>query len=200
MKFIIIIGFSGVGKTSAGAFLGTQVGAVHFEASKYMRSLWSESNDRAECLQDFAAKSLRTRPNAVPDAILREFEQSGAARGVITGFRSPAEVRRIESAHAVKVLLIDATVSSRIDRLRHRVRDGDPVTCEQLVKLDEAHLAMGMRTLLEAGKPDRISNEGGIADFQGSLMNYAGSCFNNKPAGSPKQWNGRLGEPFALSR
>ncbi|WP_105435799.1 AAA family ATPase [Neorhizobium tomejilense] len=198
MKFLIIIGFSGVGKTSAGAFLSTQAGAVHFEASKYMRSLWSKSEDRSETIQDFAAKSLKTRPNAVPDAILREVDQSRATRGIITGFRSPAEVRRIEATHDIRLLLIDATLASRIDRLRHRVREGDPVTCEQLMKLDEAHLAMGMRTLLEVGKPGRISNERGVQDFQRSLIKYASSFFMEKPSATPRQSGSRVGEPITF--
>lgn len=176
MKVMIIVGLSGVGKTSAGEFLNGHTAAIHFEASKYMRQLWME-NGAMGTLQDFARSSLATDPTLVADRILHDCRRVGIESVVVTGFRSPEEAAAVRAeGHEVSVLLLTAQPDVRITRLQSRRRNGDPRDFDDLAELDAAHLEMGIRELT-AECDDVLDNSLEASSFQRNLKIAANKFF-----------------------
>jgi dephospho-CoA kinase len=176
MKSIIIVGLSGVGKTSAGEYLRGTAGAVHIEASKYMRQMWEDSPSQ-ETLQTFAANSLAIDPALVAKQVLHDCNRLGVENLVVTGFRSPVEVRTIQRAsQSSAVLLLSADMASRLNRLQKRRRQGDPLDEGQLRALDDLHLAMGLEIIFEKCD-DVLINDGSQARLRKELRNLALMAF-----------------------
>ncbi|NTF64923.1 AAA family ATPase [Rhizobium rhizogenes] len=169
---MIIVGFSGVGKTSAGEYLNARTAATHVEASKYMRQIWTEMGGNGT-LQSFAKLSLTANPTLVADRILHDCYRTGIESVVITGFRSPVEVGTIRRAtQNTSLLLLTADPLSRLTRLKARGRNGDPLDLEELAALDRAHLDMGMSELISESDTT-LDNSVGSAVFQQRLEAYA---------------------------
>ncbi|MBY5394647.1 AAA family ATPase [Rhizobium leguminosarum] len=172
MKAMIIVGLSGVGKTSAGEYLNAHTAAVHLEASKYMRQIWSERGGIGT-LQSFASSSLISNPTLIADRVLHDCHRMGIDSVVITGFRSPSEVATVRGAvQQTSLLLLTADPIFRLNRLLARARKGDPIDLGELAALDQAHVDMGMGELISECD-DLIDNNQSQGAFEQYLEAHA---------------------------
>ncbi|EJT06505.1 AAA family ATPase [Rhizobium sp. CCGE 510] len=193
MKAMMIVGLSGVGKTSAGEYLNAHTAAIHLEASKYMRQIWSERGEIGT-LQSFASSSLISNPTLVADRILHDSHRMGIDSVVITGFRSPSEVSAVRGAvQQTSLLLLTSDPTFRLNRLLARARKGDPIDLRELAELDQAHVDMGMGELVSECD-DLIDNDQSRAAFHHRLEAHAKHFFtsvnNTERAGKSRSVSG----------
>ncbi|WP_320202170.1 hypothetical protein RMR16_024020 (plasmid) [Agrobacterium sp. rho-13.3] len=166
----ILCGLSCAGKSVGGEFLSHLHDAQHIEASTFMREFWSIHHCTDEGPDEFAARYLREKPNAVPMAILEHGLKLGLKKAIITGLRSIAEIEySVGAFSSVQLLLVTAQPSIRYSRSNIRGRSGAPKTQKEFELLDSMQLEMGVADMIDAPGWEIVENNSSMAAYQRKL-------------------------------
>lgn len=128
-SILLICGPTCSGKTTAAGWISANYGIPHLEASDFMRkAFWERHGLRAQAsIGDFAEAALETQPGIVSELILEHLSQYGLDTVVVTGFRSPKELKALEtglaSRHCVRIIFLDAPYETRFERAKARARE-----------------------------------------------------------------------------
>ncbi|WP_349681756.1 non-canonical purine NTP pyrophosphatase [Pseudomonas sp. UBA7530] len=164
-KNYIICGATCAGKTVLASSLTRFHAYQHIEASDFMRcALYSRHGYMTTMkIQDFATDALKKDPGIVARQIASYLKDMPTTGIVITGFRSPEEIKVLEeelSGISIEALYIDSSLEIRYQRNRKRNRADAPISFSAFRKKNDAQNAMGLDAIRAQSKI--IKNEKSI--------------------------------------
>jgi dephospho-CoA kinase len=101
--------------------------------------------------------------SAVADLCLEKMEAMKAAKVVVDGIRSMAEVEAFRKKAAVLLVAVDASPERRFELLKERGRKDDPLTFEMFVERDRRELSVGIDRAI-ALADETVSNQHATPD------------------------------------
>ncbi|QOJ91907.1 MULTISPECIES: non-canonical purine NTP pyrophosphatase [Pseudomonas] len=164
----IICGATCAGKTVLASSLTRFYAYQHIEASDFMRcALYSRHGYTTSMkIQTFAADALKKDPGIVARQIASYLKNMPTTGIVITGFRSPEEIKILEgelSGVSIETLYIDSSLEIRYQRNRKRNRADAPISMPEFRKKNDAQNAMGLDAIRAQSKV--IQNEKSIFSY-----------------------------------
>lgn len=161
----IICGATCAGKTVLASSLTRFHAYQHIEASDFMRcALYSRHGYTTTMkIQNFAIDALKKDPGIVARQIASYLKNMPTTGIVITGFRSPEEIKILEeelSGISIETLYIDSSLETRYQRNRKRNRADAPISLPAFRKKNDAQNAMGLDAIRAQSKT--IQNENNI--------------------------------------
>lgn len=161
----LICGPTCSGKTTFGRYLADNYGYYHVEASQFMTMKYWETHGINSSIDkhDFACKVLNATPFFVADKTIDFIEGKGFARGfVITGFRSPDEVKRFcnfSSLTDIHVIYIDSQFDIRYKRWKSRNRDDETYTRDRFARINSIQNSMGVCDIKNLDDAELLIND-----------------------------------------
>jgi dephospho-CoA kinase len=134
--FVGLCGFAGSGKGTVAEFLRSK-GCSHYSIKEIiaeeLRNRGMEVNRENLIMM---ANSLRSQhgPDVLVQRVIKQLPQDGNA--VIESLRNPEEVSALRANGNFILIAVDAPIQSRLQRLVGRSRPGDPLTLDDLRRLD----------------------------------------------------------------
>ncbi len=164
----IICGATCAGKTVLASALTRLHAYQHIEASDFMRcALYSRHGYTTTMkIQDFAIDALKKDPGIVARQISFYVKNMPTTGIVITGFRSPEEIRILEeelSGISIETLYVESSFEIRYLRNCKRNRADAPMNLTAFRKKNDAQNAMGLDTIRERSRI--IQNEKSIFSY-----------------------------------
>ena len=138
MKLIGIVGQPGSGKDVAAKYIAKGFGFKHISSGDVLRRYINDNKlggmDRKN-LQHIVTKLRAQNGNGVlVKLILNEIKPESNV--IVSGLRNPDEITLINKAGG-KIIAIDADVENRYKRTRMRKREGDTVSLDEFIKLEQ---------------------------------------------------------------
>ncbi|WP_159880396.1 non-canonical purine NTP pyrophosphatase [Aquitalea denitrificans] len=125
----VICGPSCAGKTTLAQWLTDENHIPHIEASDFMyKAFWERHGLRSSVkIGDFAESALKTEKDIVSGQIAKHILEKEYPISIITGFRSPDEIKILESSlgssYHIKTIYLEAEYTIRLERALLRSRD-----------------------------------------------------------------------------
>ncbi|MFJ3466665.1 non-canonical purine NTP pyrophosphatase [Pseudomonas sp. NPDC090201] len=171
----IICGATCAGKTVLATALARLHAYRHIEASDFMRcALYTRHGYATEMkIQDFAKDALKKDPGIVARQISQYVKNSNKTGLVITGFRSPKEIKILKeelSGIDLEVLYIDSSLDVRYQRNKIRNRYDAPISFAEFERKNEIQNSMGL---------DGIREHAAIIPNEKTLFEYIKRTTNN---------------------
>jgi len=168
MRLVLIAGLPGAGKTTvAKAFgeMGTPVISMGDAMREEARRLGRPDN--ISSMREFMVSLRRERGEAVvAQLVLRKLRNIDATAVVIDGLRSEEELDAFRNyAKEVILVLVEAGLEKRFQRLSIRGRPDDPKGVDELKTRDETELTVGLERLLSK-RGVRIVNDGDLSSLR----------------------------------
>jgi dephospho-CoA kinase len=160
LLIVAITGMPGAGKSTAAQGLVERgwtrivMGDVVREETR-RRGLEPDAANTGEVMQDLRRMM---GDSAVAMLCLKTISGAGAAKVVVDGVRSMAEVEEFRKSAKVLLLAVLASPERRYALLRERGRSDDPLTREMFLKRDQRELGVGISVPI-AMADESISNE-----------------------------------------
>lgn len=164
----IICGSTCAGKTILASALTRLHAYRHIEASDFMRcALYTRHGYSSNMkIQDFAKNALDTDPGIVARQISEYIKGTPKTGLVITGFRSPKEIRILQeelSGIELEVLFIDSSLETRYQRNIKRNRSDAPISFAEFESKNEIQNSMGLSAIASSAKI--ILNESNLITY-----------------------------------
>lgn len=162
---LLVCGPTGAGKTTIAEHLASDFGYMHFEASDFMRRAFYERVGREASidLPKFAGAVLAKEPWVVPEGILEYFDNFDGSPLVITGFRSPRELKSFRSLYTgedeIVAVYIEAPRAVRYKRVMKRQRRDAPESMAAMVRRDHEQDAMGLKQVRKMSGVNVVVNK-----------------------------------------
>jgi len=153
LSLFIVCGLSCSGKTTIANYLTTKYGFYHIEASDFMYLSYYETHGPNSDVRigDFARKALETNPSIVVDQIishLLQFKKAFSIPVVISGFRSPQEIKAFKLKYRgdldITEVFVDADATIRFERSVQRGRNDKVKTLDDFREIDALQNQMGL--------------------------------------------------------
>lgn len=153
----IICGATCAGKTVLASALTRLHAYQHIEASDFMRcALYTRHGYTTTMkIQDFATDALKKDPGIVARQISFYVKNMPTTGIVITGFRSPEEIKILEeelSGISIETLFVDSSLEIRYQRNWKRNRADAPINLPAFRKKNDAQNAMGLDAIREQSR------------------------------------------------
>jgi inosine/xanthosine triphosphate pyrophosphatase family protein/adenylate kinase family enzyme len=153
LNLFIICGPTCAGKTTISDYLTRYYGFYHIEASDFMYLSYYEKHTPYSDVKigDFAEKALIENASIVVDQIIKHLSELRLGLLlpiVISGFRSPEEIKSFKKKYAggldIQEIYIDAHIQIRFDRAIKRKRSNKVMTLKDFKKIDAQQNDMGL--------------------------------------------------------
>jgi inosine/xanthosine triphosphate pyrophosphatase family protein/adenylate kinase family enzyme len=170
---LIICGPTCSGKTILAEFIANQYGHYHIEASDFMHLAYYRKHGFGSntSIHSFAEEALKENPSIVSEQIIGHLDLLGGVSCVITGFRSPDELKALNlSAREFSHLYVDANANLRYKRSIARARIGHAKSKEQFLENDLKQRNMGIEKIRTKKSFERIKNEGTIDNYFSTVV------------------------------
>lgn len=156
-KNYIICGATCAGKTVLASALTRLYAYQHIEASDFMRCALYTRHGYATTMktQDFAKDALKKDPGIVARQISQYIKYTSTTGLVITGFRSPQEIRILQeelSGVDLEVLYIESSLDTRYQRNKKRNRSDAPMSFAEFERKNEIQNSMGLNGIRDLAK------------------------------------------------
>ncbi|WP_373001723.1 non-canonical purine NTP pyrophosphatase [Marinobacter sp.] len=168
----IVCGPTCSGKSTISEYLAEKYGYFHIEASDYMHLLYYRRfvsyTDKNE-IHNFAKSLLEQKPEIVANEIKKERNNLGSRRYVISGFRSPAELRPFQNeirAGVIKLVYLKSARKIRFERNKSRARADALETYHDFLERDALQFEMGLRDLEKDRRAHLVFNELSLEEFK----------------------------------
>lgn len=164
----IICGATCAGKTVLASALTRLHAYRHIEASDFMRcALYARHgyNNNMKT-QDFARSALEKDPGIVARQISEYLKGAPKTGLVITGFRSPDEIKILQSELSgmdLEVLFIEANLQVRYKRNLKRRRSDAPMTFQEFERKNDVQNSMGLSEIASGARV--ILNESSLIGY-----------------------------------
>lgn len=175
----LVCGLPCAGKTTLGEFLSNEHDYYHIEASDFMYLSYYERHgiNSAVKIPDFAEKVLKKTPAIVVDQVLAHLNEIKDSPFIITGFRSPEELRifikKYRGLNTVYPVFIEADSKKRFQRNLVRGREGNLCSKKDFYERDKQQLRMGLNKIKTKLRPEVVFNNSDFENyFQSFLENY----------------------------
>jgi len=171
----IVCGLPCAGKTTLGEFLSNEHDYYHIEASDFMYLSYYERHgiNSAVKIPDFAEKVLKKTPAIVVDQVLAHLNEIKDSPFIITGFRSPEELRifmkKYRGLNAVHPVFIEADSKKRFQRNLIRGREGDICSEKDFYERDKQQIRMGLKEIKTKLRPEVVFNN---SDFESYFQSF----------------------------
>lgn len=164
----IICGATCAGKTILASALTRFHAYRHIEASDFMRcALYTRHGYSSNMnTQDFAKNALTTDPGIVARQISEYIKGTPKTGLVITGFRSPKEIKILQeelSGIDLEVLFIESSLETRYERNIKRNRSDAPISFGGFKSKNETQNSMGLSAIASSAKT--IPNESSLTNY-----------------------------------
>lgn len=171
----IICGGTCAGKTVLASALTRLHAYRHIEASDFMRcALYTRHGYSSDMkTQDFAKNALEKDPGIVARQISEYIKNAPKTGLVITGFRSPEEIKILQaelSGVDLETLFIESSLQSRYERNKKRGRSDAPMTLKEFESKNEVQNSMGLSEIAHSAKI--ISNESSLIRYIRTTANF----------------------------
>ena len=136
-----LCGFAGAGKGAVAEYLGSK-GFSHYSVKSVIREEL-ERRGMAVTRDNLIMMANTLRADGGSDVLIQRIlrKMPGEGLAVIESLRNPDEVAALRQRKDFVLLALDAPVPVRLRRLAARGRAGDPMTPEELRRLDEREAA-----------------------------------------------------------
>jgi inosine/xanthosine triphosphate pyrophosphatase family protein/adenylate kinase family enzyme len=167
----IVCGTTCAGKTLLATHLLKNYNYYHIEASDFMYLSYYERHgvDSSVRIGNFAEQALRVNPGIVVDQIIKHIESLGDILIIITGFRSPDEIKCFKQQYRgslnIEYVFIDAERKTRYLRSQQRNRHNNKQSREGFNTDNQQQENMGLSTLRKELTLSTIENNGSIEDY-----------------------------------
>ncbi|MCD6018800.1 MAG: hypothetical protein K0S53_1921 [Bacteroidetes bacterium] len=168
--FYVVCGPTCSGKSTLADYLSKKYNYYHIEASDYMHLSYYEAHgiNSQVTIADFAEAALKADPGIVANQILKDVNNLKAVPVIVTGFRSPDEIKNLEEKYIgglyIEVVYIDAEQSIRFLRNQERGRYDVQPTIDTFSAKDQQQFGMGLSTIKEEASYI-ISNNNKLEDY-----------------------------------
>ncbi len=175
VSILIACGFTCAGKTTIAQYLAKNFDYIHIEASDFMH--WQcyirhGFNNNIK-VADFAAEALKIKPHIVADEIINYIKYLPQMPIIISGFRSPKEIERINNSLSSRedntVVVLEASPSIR--QARYQYRENSSIDMKEIKSIDEQQSKMGLTDIMQKHSNNAIINEGSLDEFYKSFEN-----------------------------
>lgn len=168
----IVCGETCSGKTTLGRYLVDKYGYYHIEASQFMTMRYWENHGTSSDVDKhmFAEGVLQTEPYYVVDKTLEFIRKKGINnRIVITGFRSPDEVKRfmeLSTIRDIRVVFLESDYDERFIRWVKRQRDQEKYNKQRFDEINTIQKKMGVLAIRDIPEVLNIKNNiDGLSEF-----------------------------------
>ncbi len=171
----LVCGLPCAGKTTLGEFLSNEHDYYHIEASDFMYLSYYERHgiNSTVKIPDFAEKVLKKTPAIVVDQVLAHLNEIKDSPFIITGFRSPEELRifikKYRGLNTVYPVFIEADSKKRFQRNLVRGRESDIPSEKDFYKRDKQQLRMGLKKIKTKLRSEVIFNN---SDFESYFQSF----------------------------
>lgn len=171
----IICGPTCTGKTVLASAMTRLHAYRHIEASDFMRCALYTRHGYASTMkiQDFAKDALKKDPGIVARQISEYIKGTPVKGLVITGFRSPQEIKILQeelSGIDLEVLYVDSSIQLRYERNLKRNRSDAPMSLAEFERKNEIQSSMGLAEILAVSNV--ILNENSLFDYVRSNVSH----------------------------
>ncbi|VGO12254.1 hypothetical protein PDESU_00805 [Pontiella desulfatans] len=166
----LVSGYPCSGKTTIGEYLSRNMGFHHIEASDFMRHAYHQRHGYTSSvpLELFACRILEQFPETVVDGVLSEIDRTDLPDVVITGLRSPDEIRIFKEQYSgagdVRTVFLEADTAIRYERSDKRGREDALRSLSEFEKRDGLQTDMGLG-VVEGESQYRVENNGRFEAF-----------------------------------
>lgn len=168
----IICGPTCSGKTTLGHYLVENHGYYHIEASQFMTMKYWETHGTSSDVDKhlFAEGVLQTDPYYVVDKTLEFIWKKGINnRIVITGFRTPDEVKRfmeLSTIRDIRVVYLESDYDKRFIRWVQRQRDQEKYNKQRFDEINTIQKKMGVLAIRDIPEVLNVKNNiDGLSEF-----------------------------------
>jgi inosine/xanthosine triphosphate pyrophosphatase family protein/dephospho-CoA kinase len=171
----IICGPTCTGKTVLASAMTRLHAYRHIEASDFMRCALYTRHGYASTMkiQDFAKDALEKDPGIVARQISEYIKGTSITGLVITGFRSPQEIKILQeelSGVDLETLYIESSLQIRYDRNVKRNRSDAPMSLAEFEQKNEIQNSMGLAKILATS--NIIINENSLLNYIRSTVSH----------------------------
>jgi len=171
----IICGPTCTGKTVLASALTRLHAYRHIEASDFMRCALYTRHGYASTMkiQDFAKDALEKDPGIVARQISEYIKGTSVTGLVITGFRSPQEIKILHgelSGVDLETLYIESSLQIRYERNVKRNRSDAPMSLAEFERKNEIQNSMGLAEILATA--NTIPNEKSLFNYIKTTVSY----------------------------
>lgn len=170
-SLFIVCGPTCAGKTLLATHLLKDYNYYHIEASDFMYLSYYERHgvDSSVRIGNFAEQALRVNPGIVVNQIIKHIESLGDIPIIITGFRSPDEIKCFKQQYReslnIEYVFVDAERKTRYLRSQQRNRHNNKLSRECFNTDNQQQENMGLSTLRKELTLSTIENNGSIEDY-----------------------------------
>lgn len=167
---IVVTGLPGAGKSTVSNFIMEEYkfpvismgDCVREEARK--RGIKEDAKSMQEFIVDLRRKH---GPGVVAELAIKKIEELNEGVVIVDGLRSKEELEIFRKTFKkILLLIIVASLETRLKRLSIRRRTDDPKTLEELRARDEVELNIGLREVINDNKGTKIENEGDLQELK----------------------------------
>jgi len=161
----VVCGPTCAGKSTIGKLLLEKYGYYHIEASDFMSLKYFETHGTKFIVDKnvFAAELLKVNPLIVVESTMNYIMSKKIFDNfIITGFRTPIEVLnflKIFSFHDLKLVYINADLSTRYNRWVKRRRDSGEYSIERFSQINDLQESMGLLGIEKMNNIIKYSND-----------------------------------------
>lgn len=169
--FFIICGPTCAGKTTLATYLADKYNYYHLEASDFMYLSYYQRHGIGSSVKisDFAEKALAKNPSIVVDKILKNIKELHNTPIIITGFRSPEEIksfrRQYQGRFRIDVVFIEADKLLRFNRCLKRARHDTQMSLHDFELESRKQENMGLNKIRKGVSSKIIQNNGSIENY-----------------------------------
>lgn len=163
MPDLILCGFTCAGKTAASQHLARKFGYLHVEASDFMHLGFYQRHGFKGPISigDFAEDALAQKPTIAAASVEEYILQNPSQPIVISGFRSPAEIKYIKEKFGRRwqfdTIFIEADQDERFRRAQARARPGESQDADKFRQRDDQQVRMGLSEIRDIA--ERLPND-----------------------------------------
>lgn len=167
---LVITGLPGAGKSTVSKLIMEEYGFPVVSMGDCVRE---EARKRgvkedAKSMQEFIVELRRKYgPGVVAELTINKIEELDKNFVIIDGLRSKDELEIFRKTfERILLLIIVASIETRLKRLSRRCRADDPKTLEELKKRDEVELNIGLREVINDKEGIKVENEGDLQELK----------------------------------
>lgn len=199
-SLFVVCGPPCAGKSILAKHLNDKYNYYHIEASDYMHLSYYERHgiNSTVKIADFAEAVLRENPAIVASQIIKNIKNLKNIPIIITGFRSPKEIKCLEEQNSsglyLEVIYIDADQNTRFQRNQTRVRSDFQASIEGFKAKDEQQYGMGLSEIKKEASNIFFNNssiEEYFETFEKNYKNKFDNMVDTKNGGIPKNFKSR---------
>jgi dephospho-CoA kinase len=167
---IVVTGLPGAGKSTVSKLIMEEYSFPVVSMGDCVREEAKKRGikEDAKSMQQFIVELRKEHgPGIVAELAINKIEELNKNFVIVDGLRSKEELEVFRKAFKkILLLIVVASIETRLKRLSRRRRADDPKTLEELKTRDEVELNIGLRDVINDSAGIKIENEGDLQELR----------------------------------